>query len=424
MKLLFRITISLLAALVPIMALWAVLFYYAVAREINDEADESLEDYAELIIRRCREGRELPALNSGSNNSYTIEPVEQWEAMELRGAVYSDREVYIPERGETEPARVLTKIFNNGKGQYLRLEVAMPTFEKDDLRETILYWVVTLFALLLFVVVLISLLVFRHALRPLYALLRWLDGYTPGRGIVEVPNDTDVSEFRRLNAAAQSAITRSEMLLERQNQFIGNASHELQTPLAVIGNRVEYLIDHTSPSEEQLAELAKIQHSLRHSVRLNRTLLLLMRIESGQVAESSEEDVVEVVRDVVESLGEIYAERGIRCSMSLAPHLYIYINESLLRVLVSNVIKNAFTHTPEGGDVDVSVGDKVLCVTNSGDTPLDGSRLFERFYTATSRAGSTGLGLPIVRSICEHYNFRVTYSYDERSCRHIFTIRF
>lgn len=88
--------------------------------------------------------------------------------------------------------------------------------------------------------------------------------------------------FTRLNVAAQEAANRSEELFEQQKQFIGNASHELQTPLAILGNRLEWLLDNTELNETQIEELFKMQRTLGHIVRLNKTLLLLTKIENGQ----------------------------------------------------------------------------------------------------------------------------------------------
>lgn len=411
MKLSIRILLTLFMSLVPLMLLWGTLFYFAMVSEINEEADDSLERYASLIVERCREGRVLPALNSGSNNSYTLRPITAEEAAEYRVPHFRDEEVYIPERREWEPARVMTLSFLDDRSQYLLLEVATPTFEKDDLVETILGWSVALFALLIVVVVVVATLSIRSTLQPLYALLKWLDGYTPGQRHSRVPNDTDITELRRLNEAAQSAVERSESMVERQKQFIGNASHELQTPLAVVSNRVEHLINYTAPTEEQLAELVEISNSLRQSVRLNRTLLQLTRIESGEVAQSEDVDVVAVVEEVVDTCREIYAEREIECQTVLPESYTISINEGLLRTLVLNIVKNAFVHGMERSCVEVSLERGVLRISNAGDAALDGERLYDRFYTSGSRETSTGLGLAIVKSICDHYGYALYYKF-------------
>ena len=82
MKLIYRIALRLSLVLLPLLALWAVLFYAAMVDEINDEADDALEDYSELIVTRMLAGRALPSLNSGSNNSYSIAPVDEAYASE------------------------------------------------------------------------------------------------------------------------------------------------------------------------------------------------------------------------------------------------------------------------------------------------------------------------------------------------------
>lgn len=424
MKLTTRILLVLTACLLPLMVLWATLFCYTLTREINAEVDEALEEYASLIKDRCCEGRQLPALNSGSNNSYTLQPVEEHVARRYLEPMFRDEEVYIPEKGEDEPARVMTVAFQDGEGRYLLLELATPTFEKDDLIETVLWSLVSLFAILIIVVIVVATLSMRRTLQPLYALLKWLDGYIPGSRHVCVPNDTDITELRKLNEAAQSAVDRSEAMFDAQKQFIGNASHELQTPLAVISNRVEHLINYTNPTEQQLEELVKIDHSLRHSIRLNRTLLQLARIDSGEVAASEDVDLVPILEEVVESCNEIYAAKGMKCVVTADEHLYIYVSESLARILILNLVKNAFVHGMEGSVIEVKLGDGMLKVSNVGDKPLDGARLFDRFYTlASHEAGTgTGLGLAIGKSICDHYGYVVRYDYAAQ--HHTFTVEF
>ena len=420
MRLSLRILLTLATTLLPLMALWGTLFYFAMVREISDEADDALEQYATLIITRCREGRTLPSLNNGTNNSYTIEPISEVEAKRYLRATFYDEEFYIPEKREMEPARMMVKAFRDAEGRYLLLKVATPTFEKNDLVETILGWTVLLFALLVVFVVCVATLSIRRTLRPLYALLSWLDGYTPGRGHDRVPNNTEIKELRRLNEAAQNAVDRSEELLDRQKQFIGNASHELQTPLAVVSNRVEHLINNTSPTAEQLSELVKIERSLRHSIRLNRTLLQLTRIDSGEVAESEDVDTVALITEAVDNCRDIYSDRDIDCRILCPEHLYICVNETLARTLVANLAKNAFVHSNAHSHIDISINDRLLRITNDGDEALDRSRLFDRFYTHTMREGSTGLGLAIVKSICDHYGYDLEYSYADG--RHIFSV--
>ena len=422
MRLITRIILTLAAALLPLMTLWCILFSYTMITEINEEADESLERYATFIISRCRDGRILPSLNSGSDLSYTLEPVSDDIATEYITPIFYDEEVYIAEYNDDEPARVMKIAFDDYHGRHLLLKVAMPTYEKDDLLETILGWTASLFAFLIIAVIAVATLSIRGTLRPLYTLLKWLEGYKPGYGHVDVPNNTTIHEFILLNKAAQNAVDRSEELLDKQKQFIGNASHELQTPLAVISNRIEHIIDNTNPSEEQLSELMKIDHSLRHSIRLNRTLLQLMRIESGEVADSSNVDIIATLNEIVNNCKEIYNSKEISCDITSPESLHIYINESLLRTLIINLVKNAFIHSNKGATISIKVTTVGFYIANNGDMALDSNRVFDRFYTRSSREGSTGLGLAIVKSICDHYGFVARYTYKDGY--HLFSIDF
>lgn len=237
MRLVYRIVLHMSWALSLLLAGWAVLFYLTMIDEINDEVDDSLENYAEMLVTRSLAGRELPAAYSGSNNGYYLHDVSAEYAEGRQHMVFSDEEIFIPEKDEEEPARVLRTIFRDSGGRYKELTVMTPTIEKDDLQEAILWWIVYLYLFLLLAILLVNVLVLHRTLRPLYALLRWFDSYTVGGKNAPLVNDTKVVEFRRLNEAANRYAERAESLFERQKQFIGNASHEMQTPLAICRNR-------------------------------------------------------------------------------------------------------------------------------------------------------------------------------------------
>lgn len=417
MRLFSRIAIRLAATLIVLMSLWAVLFYFAMADQIHDEVDDALEDYTTLIITRKLAGRELPHAGDGSNNTFTITPVSADYARRNSHYRYHDESVYIPEKREYEPARVITTIFNDAEGQYYELKVSTPSFEKADLFSAVLLWIVVLYVLLLLITVGITMLIFYRNLRPLYILLEWLDSYHPGVNPKPINNPTRVTEFKRLNVALQSAIDRSEQMLERQTQFIGNASHELQTPLAIIGNRVEWLLDESKLTDEQAMELYKINKTLSRAVRLNKTLLLLTKIENSQFIETSQVDLVAIVAETVESLSEIYLSRQIKFTTDLPSKFEVQMNESLASTLVTNLIKNVYVHSEQGVEARAAIVGRKLIVENQGREMLDREHIFERFYQGSQRETSMGLGLALVAAICRHYNINIEYSFVNGSHR-------
>lgn len=420
MKLIYRIALRLSAVLIPLMALWATLFYFMTVDEINDEADDALGDYSELIIIRMLAGRELPPLNDGSNNSYSITPIPREYAESKSHIEYYDAEVYIPEKEETEPARILSTIFCDNDDNYYELKVAMPTFEKEDLVRTILFWIILLYFTLLITLIGVTTWIFHRSMKPLYDLLQWLDHFTPGKPGSPVPDNTNITEFHKLNQAVQEAADRSLVLFEQQKQFIGNASHELQTPLAILGNRIEWLLDNTEPNEKQVEELFKMQRSLNHIVRLNKTLLLLTKIENGQFPESSPVDIAALIGEQAPLYNEIYESRHIDCHLDLPDHFVVSMNDSLASTLVTNLLKNAYVHTEPGHRIDISLHNGTLTIANDGDTPLDAAHIFDRFYQGHKKEDSTGLGLALVKAVCRYYNLHIEYRH--ANGRHYFTV--
>lgn len=420
MKLIYRVALRLSIFLLPLMALWAVLFYITMVDEINDEADDTLEDYSEMIIIRMLAGRELPPLNSGSNNSYSIVPVDEFYVDTHPRINYYDAEVYIPEKEETEPARILTTIFQDAGGNYYELKVATPTFEKEDLLRAIFSWVVILYLLLLTTTLILTMWVFHRSMRPLYELLQWLDRYRPGQKNSRVPNNTRIKEFSKLNTAAQEAVDRVENVVEQQKQFIGNASHELQTPLAVLGSRIEWMLDKTEPNEMQAEELLKMQRSLNHIVRLNKTLLLLTKIENGQFPESRPIALGSFIEEQAELYNEIYADRGLSCETDIQEDFTVEMNESLASTLTNNLLKNAFVHSEPGSKIAIIVRPRKLSVSNDGVQPLDADRIFDRFFQGEKKEGSTGLGLALVKAVCKYYHLGLEYRFDNG--RHCFSV--
>ncbi len=422
MKLLLRITLWLAVALTVLLAIWAVCFYFATIDEINDETDDSLIDYSDGLIIRKLAGVQLPSDDNGTNNTYYIKEVPEEYALSREWISFEDQEVFISSKAEFESARVLTRLFRDSEDRFFELTVAVPTFEKDDIERSILWWIVALYILMLLSVLFISVWVVSYNMRPLKAMLRWLEEYNPGKTMPPVPSDTNVTEFRHLADTIRNAAERFDVQYLEQKRFIGNASHELQTPLAACSNRIEMLLDSPDLTENQAGELIKVHRELQALITLNRTLLLLTKIENGQFPETSEINFRDLVSDSVEMFREIYPARNISVSLDIKAPFIAEANEQLAVILVRNLVKNAFIHTPPGSTVSVSMDSSGFSVSNPGDQPLDDTKIFSRFYHGhSSREGSTGLGLAIVHSVCRSYGLTVSYRF--HGSRHIFSVK-
>ena len=413
MKLFYRVIIHLLTGIFVILLGWAVVFYWGIMAEINDEVDDSLEDYSELIIIRSLAGKELPAHDSGSNNQYFLQEVDADYALSREAICYRDSMIYIAEKGETEPARILTTLFQDKEGRHYELSVYTPSIEKRDLREAIFYQLVGLFASLLVAILLINIWVFHRSMKPFYVLLDWLDKFRLGKQNAVLDYPTHTTEFRKLNEAVNRFARHSEEVFEQQKQFIGNASHELQTPLAVCQNRLEMLMEDETLNEQQLGEIARTYQTLEYVSKLNKSLLLLSKIDNSQFTDVEDVCLNEVLHRYADDYQEVYHYRDIALDIQEKGTFRVSMNGTLAVVLITNLLKNAYVHNIDKGQVRIEISRSGLRFGNTGlSEPLDGKRIFERFYQGTKKKeGSTGLGLALVDAICRQYHLKVSYRF-------------
>lgn len=415
MKLFYRVLVNLLIGIFVILLGWAVVFYMGIMEEINDEVDDSLEDYTELIVTRSLAGKQLPSNDSGSNNQYYLREVDAAYALSREAITYRDSMVYIAEKKETEPARILTTIYKDKEGRYYEVVVYTPSIEKEDLKEAIFHWLIGLFAFLLMAILLINVWVFRRIMKPFYHLLEWLDNSRLGKKNRPLDNPTHTTEFRKLNEAVARYASHSEEVFEQQKLFIGNASHEIQTPLAVCQNRLEMLLEDETLGEQQMGEIVKTCQTLEYVSRLNKSLLLLSKIDNCQFTDFKEISLNEVLRRYADDYREVYAYRGITIDIEEKGTFRLLMNETLSVVLLTNLLKNAFVHNIDRGIIRIELSSSGIRFGNTGiGEALDEKRIFERFYQGTrKKEGSTGLGLAIVDAICRQCHLQVGYHFSQ-----------
>lgn len=420
MKLFHLVLWRISLALIVVLTVWAGFFYMAVVEEVNDEVDDTLEDYSEGLIIRALSGEDMPTASNGSNNQYYLYEVSESYAASHPQITYRDEMVFITEKSETEPARVLITIFRTEDERYMELVVYTPTIEKLDLLRAILGWIIFLYVLLLLIILSINIWVFRKNMKPLYVLLKWLDTSQLGKKNEPLENTTKITEFRKLNAATMAFAERGEKLFEQQKTFIGKASHEMQTPLAICRNRLEMLMEDETLTEHQLNELIKTHQTLENLTRMNRSLLLLCKIEDGQFVDTRSVCLNDILAHYLDDYKEVYAYRNITVTVTTDSSFCVEMNDSLVSVLVTNLLKNSFVHNIDGGFIYIKITANTFEISNTGEKPLDRERIFERFYQGQKKEGSTGLGLALVDSICKANHLKIDYTYVEN--RHIFTI--
>ena len=414
MKLLSYTYRKLALLLFLLMAVWGVLFYYAIIDEVVDETDDTLENYGEILMESALHDPSILETEGSLMSFYKFTPISEEEGRHYRQVFY-DATVYIELEDEDEPVRVMCTAFRMPDGQYYELKLMISILERDDMVEAMLWYLGALFLLFLICTSIGIQLVLKGVFRPLHRLLDWLHCIQPGKEVPPLDNPTKIREFRQLSDAALDMGNRSYKAYEEQKQFIENASHELQTPLAIVRGKVELLAESEGMTEQQMEQLDEIYATLGRAVKLNKSLLLLSRIENGQYTEMEDVSVDEILDELLPDLMDIYEHKQVRLIRKREEQPFIIrCNHSLAQILVSNLVKNSLLHNREGGELQVLTTPTSLVIKNTGGAPLDGEKLFRRFYhSIDGKKDSTGLGLAIVRSIARISSLRLTYEWQE-----------
>lgn len=402
------------------LALWGTVFYFLVLHEVMDETDDALNNTREILIGKVLHNPELLHTNDSIMQCYQFRPITAEEAENYR-ETYFDSSVYIQTENEFEPVRVMKSCFRTADGAYYELTLMSSTLERDDLIRAIWWALVVLYVVLLLCTTLGVYASLKRVFRPLHRLVLWLQQMTPGKPVPDLENDTPINEFRILNDAALDMARRAESVYKEQKQFTENASHELQTPLAIIRGKLELLSESEDITEKQLEYVGDMFTALNRVVQLNKSLLLLSRINNGQFIDASPVNLAQMIADILEIMDEIYEAKNIKTHFENTGACSVLINESLAHVLINNLLKNAMVHTPAGGKVEVELTREWLIVRNSGEVPLDPELIFRRFYHDRSKTTeSTGLGLALVKSIADFYHLPLFYKYEGM---HVFMLK-
>ncbi|WP_373722282.1 sensor histidine kinase [Bacteroides heparinolyticus] len=397
-----------------LMAVWGVLFYYAIIDEVMDETDDTLKNYGSILIKNALHDPFILETSGTVMSFYKFRPISEEEGLRYQQVFY-DSTVYIESEDEEEPVRVMRIAFSMPDGQFYELTLMISTLERDDMVEALLWYLGALFLLLLLCTSIGIRLVLKKVFTPLYKLLDWLIQIQPGKALPPLDNPTEIQEFQQLSNAALDMGKRSYKAYEEQKQFIENASHELQTPLAIIRGKVELLAESEGITEQQMKTLDELCSTVNRAVKLNKSLLLLSRIENGQYTEMKDVSLDEILDDSLPDLMDIYEYKQIYLTRERSDKpLIIRCNHSLARILVSNLVKNALLHNKEKGELHILTTSSSLTIKNTGESPLDKEKLFRRFYHGIDeKKESTGLGLAIAHSIALYSSLKLTYEWQD-----------
>lgn len=413
MKLLNKSLRYLLISLFFIIGIWSAIFYFRLLNEIKGSVDEGLENYKRQIVYLAQKDTNILRQHSFEEGFYAIKEIDSNYAFSFKD-IYVDTLMYMQDNDdenlELEPVRQLTTAFERD-GKYYKLTIINSMVEEDDLIQDLIWEAVGLYLVLILSIAFINNFVLQKLWKPFYILLDKLKKFQLGKSeIPEVP--TNVKEFEDLQIALKSLLINSNQTLEKQKEFIGNASHELQTPLAIAIHKLELILEKNKLDNEQAEQIAEVLSIIERSTRLNKSLLLLTKIENKQFINNEDLILNETFKQCLDEYEELLEYKKIQVELIENSELKLNIDPALAQIIASNLIKNAVVHNVKNGILKIEFKDNLLIVSNSGrKEALDGTKIFDRFQKSNQEQGGSGLGLAILRAICNIYGYKVSYNF-------------
>ena len=420
MRLLNQSLIYLSVPLLLIVSIWSVVFYINMLDEISDSIDDGLDNSKLLIIQRAASDSTILQKNNFNESNYAIQEITKTSAITIRD-IYTDTTLYMQDENDREPVRMLSTAFEL-KGKFYRLQVISSMVEEDDLIEDLFWSVVWLYLVMLTAMLFINKIALQKLWKPFYEILQQLKTFRLDSNEKAPGIKTNIKEFKALKTAVNTLTQHSIETYTHQKQFTENAAHELQTPLAIAAGKLELLLEKDDIKDTHAADIAQVLQIIERLARLNKSLLLLTKIENKQYTANQTISINKTVHQCINDLEDFIAYKNVNISFRETAQAEVEMDMALASILISNLIKNAVFHNTPNGLITIDVTQKIFTISNTGnEKALDPEKIFNRFYKHSTEQTSTGLGLAVVKAICTLYGFGLSYHYNNTHC---FEIRF
>lgn len=407
MRLLLRILRYQLVTSMIVLFLGAGLFYVSVRYLIDREANKELFQSQVKVRWQLRHLDTLPVYILQLGDSLQLQPV----AYPGRPFMRETSMLNLAEN-EYQPYRQLV-FYERSLGQWYRITISKMLLQRQRLLETVVMTITFIVALLLISLLLLNSWLSERLWKPFYKTLGKLDQYQIQQHETLQFKKEETLEFDQLNQAVTQLTERIAAAYQNLKEFTENASHEIQTPLAVILSKIEGLFQDETLTESQLVTLSSVSEAANRLGRLNQALLLLTKIENRQFLAGTEPvNLIPIINGKLQDLEDLILKRKIGIQTDLEP-VGLIIHPALAEILVNNLLTNAIRHNVENGKIIITLRERFLSVKNTGKIlNLNPEQLFERFRKESTVSASLGLGLALVKTICEVNGQNLKYDID------------
>lgn len=297
--------------------------------------------------------------------------------------------------------------------EYYKLCIYKSMARTEEGISAVIGTIVYLFVSLLIVMIIANYYLSRRLIQPFNQTLDAIKGFSVTNSTPLRLQRSNILEFEELNALVVEMTSKIQDDYRNLKEFTENASHEIQTPLAIIKSKIELLIQ-SDLSDEQMLYVQAIYEVSNRLSKINKALLLLAKIENQQFQDTQVIDFGQLLKKHLANFEELIEMKNIFLKTHITQPLMVEMNATLADMLISNLISNAIKHNITGGEIIIRLEPRLLKINNTGKTDgVRGEEMFNRFKKDQNSTNSVGLGLSIVKKICDNYKIEIQHLYQE-----------
>ncbi|HAG15413.1 MAG TPA: hypothetical protein DCG69_02670 [Bacteroidales bacterium] len=410
MKLSTRTSLNFLSIALFTFLFALIAFYYTLRTQVDRYINNELLKAKEAFFQKP----DSHSIDAGFYiGACQVMPIKSVSTLLDTAVRFQDTLIFHSQVGKFLPYRQM-KFITSTKENALEIRIIRPLEETDQLIVNI-FLLMTLLVIVLIIALLITNKYSSHQIwKNFYKTLDKLNRFDlNAQGDLDLPI-TDIQEFDDLKSVLMRMSKRIAGDYLKMKEYTENASHEIQTPLAIINAKLELLLQSKNLTEKDYKLIADSYDASNRLARLNKTLILLTRIENHQFPEIETVSPKNIIERHLENYEELIQSKELELVVAFEPNVTLKINPYLSDILFLNLIKNAVRHTLPRGSIEIRLTNQQFEIVNSG-APLkvEAEKLFHRFYKSSDSKKSLGLGLAIVKKITELFGIEILYFYQE-----------
>ena len=417
MKLFTKTSLYYLFFSIPVLIIAGLACYFIITSEVDENNNELLLNRKIQIEKYLQQNDSIALQMINQSGEAIVNSVNN--DIQVQN-IFSDTLILDLEENELAPNRLLYSIIKTNHGNY-SIRLWRSTLEFPELFTGIMSLLFIILVFFFFVFLLINWWISKTLWKPFYKTLERLQSFRVSGKEKPLLESSSIQEFKTLNNSVSKMMDKIISDFKSQKEFAENASHEMQTPLAIIKAKTDLLIQSEKLGEKEMDIIVSINNSIAKLSQIHKSLLLLTKIENRQFINKENVSLNKIIDDSLNMFEEHIQAKRISVTKIIEGQVSININADLCLILINNLLQNAIRHNKQNGMIEIVLNEKQLIISNSGqDLPLDDTKLFERFQKNSSSDESLGLGLAIAKEIADASSFLLQYKFE--SVQHHFIL--